>query len=82
MQESVHTGNIPVSNVDKTTTEEWTRGRHWHQTDTTEINGHKRFGQMKKNPKQQTAWQSLDGIHHTVPATSQEQQDKEVQERK
>lgn len=43
-----HKKNIPVCNVDKPTTEEWTRGRHWHQTDTTEINRHKRSSQKKK----------------------------------
>lgn len=51
MQKSMHTKNIPVCNVEKPTTEEWTRGRHWHQTDTTEINRHKRFGQIKKIKK-------------------------------
>lgn len=49
-----HKKNIPVCNVDKPTTEEWTRGRHWHQTDTTEINGHKRSSQEKKTKKKTT----------------------------
>lgn len=66
MQKSTETQkSIPVCNVDKPTTEEWMRGRHWHQADTTEINRHKRSSQKRKKKSNTThrARLSLDWIH-------------------
>lgn len=52
-----------VCNVDKPTTEEWTRGRHWHQTDMTEINRHKRSGQIKGGGAHSLAGPGLNSSH-------------------